>query len=157
MTTEDPMKRACEKFKVGELYELPFCVPPGYEQKQRPQFRFIRVLNNLLQFEAVPGGWSVTLSAQQLYNEKRAPFRSDSSCSEDEIARIARMRKELGISQKTAGHVLHVGRGIVSMKELGTRPLLKSEYAKLMAYYDRESRNRGMEQEGKWCKTMKLS
>jgi len=60
-------------FTLNSRCKLPMCVPSrGQSQSEPIEFDYVGTVGNrsMLQFKAVPGGWTVTLSPQQLLDMK---------------------------------------------------------------------------------------
>ena len=66
----------------------------------------------------------------------------ESICSADEINHFRQMRKELRLTQTEVGKIIGTGHSAVSARETGKTKLLKSEYAALKAYYEKERLNK---------------
>lgn len=71
MTRKELELRATLHFVEGKEYDIPDAVPPGYTTRgfAKPmKFKFLGTVGNgnLFQFQANPGGWTVSLSPVQL-------------------------------------------------------------------------------------------
>ena len=75
MTREELLLDLDLTLKVGELYDLEFAIPPNFPTELNMFFRYMGKVGNgnLYNFRSVPGDFSVSFSANQLFNRVFLP------------------------------------------------------------------------------------